>query len=179
MNRRESGPRSAGRASVTSSWQHAVPCHQRCLPWYHPVRHKDDWEPNAIFTYFPLAATLWDTKPNSWEPKPVYFKIDGLCWEPIATFTDFLLAATPWDTKTENQTRLSLFTNSLSWECHFQWRAITSHRKEKFHISLSAVSVVNHYYTALFSALEHTHCAPGACNFEWVTVGFFISKWST
>ena len=41
-----------------------------------------------------------------------------------------------------------------------------------FHASLL---VVDHFHTALFSALEPTHCALVKCDSEWVTVAFYCS----
>ena len=38
------------------------------------------------------------------------------------------------------------------------------------------VVVVIAFYIALFSAVEQTHCALSACDSEWVTVSFFLTR---
>ena len=43
--------------------------------------------------------------------------------------------------------------------------------------SVCAFVVVDCFYMALFSALEHTHCAFTACDSEWVTVAFYRTFW--
>ena len=50
---------------------------------------------------------------------------------------------------------------------------VTDLEKFQFESPISSSSH-DHFYIALFSALEQTHCALVACDSEWVTVAFYV-----
>ena len=57
-----------------------------------------------------------------------------------------------------------------------------THSLQPFHLSaclLIDVAVFDRIYTALFSALEQTHCTLVACDSEWVTAAFHSAFWKS
>ena len=53
----------------------------------------------------------------------------------------------------------------------FQWCSTNTEKEEGGRMNV--VDVVDHFYIALFSAFEQTHCTVAACESKWVTVDFY------
>ena len=52
------------------------------------------------------------------------------------------------------------------------WLALTTRTTQPFTLAARIIIIIHRFSTALFSALEQTHCAHVACDSEWVTVSF-------